>query len=268
MLFTDANLNQLESIMTKIGRDIGGSSDLILKVDTDEFLTVHDNSTNTLTASLSDYLSGFAKNEKHPLRLVDNSRVGYKQSSMPSKEVCKKDIYSTPEQFSLGPIHFAGNGHFKMVYESKQMAMGRTNINLGGHVKSINNTHWTKFGIVHYHFRCVEIEVENCKRVLERHNYISSSDTDQQAKHKLAEMFKCKSEDMCNTCDFTGGFPMSIHKARFYLKWLDCPERMKKEYYDGKDGDSTVEQSPDIVTAMHKSHERFAINHGGEHVQV
>ena len=133
MLFTDANLNQLGSIMTKIGRDIGGSSDLILKVDTDEFLTVHDNSTNTLTASLSDYLSGFAKNEKHPLRLVDNSKVGYTQKSMPSKEVCKKDIYSTPEQFSLGPIHFAGNGHFKMVYESKQMAMGRTHIGLGGH---------------------------------------------------------------------------------------------------------------------------------------
>ena len=266
VLFTDANLNQITSIMTKIGRDIGGSSDLILKVDTDEFLTVHDDSTNTLTASLSDYLSGFAKNEKHPLRLVDNSRVGYKQSSMPSKEVCKKDIYSTPEQFSLGPIEFVGNSYFKEVSESKQMAMGRTNINLGGHAHAVKNNHWTKFGIVHYHYRCVEIEVENCKRVLERHNYISSSDTDQQAKHKLAKKFRCAPEDMCNTCDFKSNFN-SHHKASFYLKWLDCPERMKKEYYDGKYGDSTVEQSPDIITAMHKSHERFAIN-GGEHVQV
>ena len=83
MLFTDANLNQLESIMTKIAKNIGGSSDLILKVDTDEFLAIHDNSTNKLTTSISDYLSGFAKNEKHPLRLVDNSKVGYIQEAMP-----------------------------------------------------------------------------------------------------------------------------------------------------------------------------------------
>jgi len=86
VLFTDANLNQLESIMTKIAKDIGGSSsdDLILvKVDMDEFLAIHDNSTNKLTTSISDYLSGFAKNEKHPLRLVDNSKVGYIQEAMP-----------------------------------------------------------------------------------------------------------------------------------------------------------------------------------------
>ena len=170
MLFTDANLNQLESIMTKIGKDIGGSSDLILKVDTDEFLAIHDNSTNTLTTSISDYLSGFAKNEMHPLRLVDNSRVGYIQAAMPLEKVCQKDIYSTPDKFPLRPVGFIGEGTFKMVYESKRMAMGANAINLGGHATGLRNNHWTKFGIVHYHWRCVEIEVENCKRVLERHD--------------------------------------------------------------------------------------------------
>lgn len=108
VLFTDANLNQLESIMTKIGKDIGGSSDLILKLDTDKFLAIHDNSTNTLTTSISDYLSGFAKNEMHPLCLVDNSRVGYIQAAMPLEEVCQKDIYSTPDKFPLRPVEFIG----------------------------------------------------------------------------------------------------------------------------------------------------------------
>ena len=92
----------------------------------------------------------------------------------------------------------------------------------------------TKFGIVNYHWRCVGIEVENCKRVLERHDFISSSDTDQEAKVKLAKMFGCSSEDMCNTCGFKKGFASS-HKAVFYLKWLDCPERTKKEYYEKDD---------------------------------
>ena len=41
VLFSDANLNQLESIMTDIGAKISGSSDFILKVDIDEFLTVY-----------------------------------------------------------------------------------------------------------------------------------------------------------------------------------------------------------------------------------
>ena len=262
VLFTDANLNQLESIMTKIGKDIGGSSDLILKVDTDEFLAIHDNSTNKLTTSISDYLSGFAKNEKHPLRLVDNSRVGYIQDAMPLEKVCQKDIYSTPDKFPLNPVRFIGEGiggtsgtSFKMVYESKRMAMGANAINLGGHATGLRNNHWTKFGIVHYHFRCVEIEVENCKRVLERHDYISSSDTDQEAKVKLATKFGCSSEDMCNTCGFKKNFN-SVHKAVFYLQWLDCPKRTKKEYYD-KDDVSKGQQNSDVINAMQRSHERY-----------
>ena len=33
----------------------------------------------------------------------------------------------------------------------------------------------TSFGMLHFHTRCLDIEVENCKRVLERHNYIIPS---------------------------------------------------------------------------------------------
>jgi len=80
--------------MTMIGDDIGDSSDLIMKVDTDEFMAVHDNSTNTLTTSISDYLSGFAKKEKHPLHQVGDSRVGYIQSIMALENVCKKNIHT------------------------------------------------------------------------------------------------------------------------------------------------------------------------------
>ena len=144
---------------------------------------------------------------------------------------------------------------FKMVYESKRMAMGANAINLGGHATGLRNNHWTKFGIVHYHWRCVEIEVENCKRVLERHDFISSSDTDQEAKVKLATKFGCSSEDMCNTCGFKANFN-SVHKAVFYLQWLDCPKRTKKEYYD-KDDVSKGQQNSDVINAMQRSHERY-----------
>jgi hypothetical protein len=92
---------------------------------------------------------------------------------------------------------------------------------------SLNNgfkNGWTEFGIIHHHFRCVEIEVENCKRVLEQHEFISPSDTDTEAKAKLVEMLGCPADDICN-CDMknVNSFA-SVHKAFYYARWLDCPD--------------------------------------------
>jgi len=155
VLFSEANLNEVESIMTKIAKDIGGSSDLIMKVDTDEFLAFYDNSTNTLTTSISNYLSGFSKNKMHPLHLVGNSRLGYIQDTMPLEEVCKKNTHSTPDNFPLNEVTRSAAG-FKAVHDSKTMVTGESHINIGGHVNSnVPKNHWTKFGIVHYHQRCV-----------------------------------------------------------------------------------------------------------------
>jgi len=235
VLFSNANLNELESLLTDIGQKVSGSSDFIMKVDTDEFLTVHDgNGKSDATASrVIEYLSGFAQNETHPLRLLPgNARVGYVQGSIPSESVCEKDIHSTPDNFPLGKIQDID--WFKAVFDSRQ----RINlINLGGHnlggPKQEKSEATTQFNIIHYHSRCIEIEVENSKRVLERHDFISPADSDEQVKVKLAKKFGCSTEDMCNTCPFERGF-VSNHKARFYLQWLDCKEQTKKNFYAGK----------------------------------
>jgi len=162
-------------------------------------------------------------------------------------------IHSTPDNFPLNEVK--SEAGFKMVYDSKKMVTGASHINLGGHTIGVPNNHWTKFGILHYHNRCVEIEVENCWRVLERHDYISSSDTKQEAKVKLANKFRCSSEDVCNTCAFRPKHFNSYHKAIFYLQWLDCPEKTKKEYYG--DDVSTGQYNSDVINAMQLSHKRF-----------
>ena len=46
LIFKEANLNELESIMTENAKIIGGSSDVVIKMDTDEFLAIYDNRTN------------------------------------------------------------------------------------------------------------------------------------------------------------------------------------------------------------------------------
>mmetsp|Transcript_25012 Transcript_25012/g.33303 ORF Transcript_25012/g.33303 Transcript_25012/m.33303 type:complete len:154 (-) Transcript_25012:178-639(-) len=122
--------------------------------------------------------------------------------------------------------------YFKSVFDSRQNIK---TINLGGHYfVDKEQAATTRFHIVHYHARCIEIEIENTKRVLERHDFISPSDSDEEAKAKLAKMFRCSTEDMCNTCPFKGRFK-SFHKVIIYLKYLDCEEQFENEFY-GQDG--------------------------------
>ena len=252
VLFSDANLNQLEGAMTKIGKEIAGASDYIMKFDTDEFLVVYDENTQTLTTSVSDYLAKF--------KLASgDSRVGYVQNSIPSREVCSKDVHSTPEKFPLIGFDFIGKGEksrFKMVYDAKILLNKKRKINLGGHAFGLKDGIWTNFGVVHFHSRCVEIEVENCKRVIERHEMIKPTDTDEQATAALASKFGCKTDDICNQCNFKGGFP-SWHKASFYLKWLNCREETEAVYYDIDA--SKGQQNTDLTEALETSHELFSL---------
>ncbi|KAL3913144.1 MAG: hypothetical protein SGARI_000802, partial [Bacillariaceae sp.] len=115
VLFKDANLNKLEGVMSKIASNIAQSADFILKVDTDEYLVAYDNRTQQLTpAAVGEYVSGFSQNAQHPLRQFDgHSRVGYLQLSIPRKDVCEADIYSTPDKFPLGKVSDIRNHWFK-----------------------------------------------------------------------------------------------------------------------------------------------------------
>jgi len=262
VIFSDANLNQLGDIIESIAKDISGSSDLIMKMDTDEFLVLHDSSTNSFTASFPSFLSGFANNQEHPLRLNGDSRIGYVQNSVPSEEVCKKNIYSTPEKFGLDDLHFIGTGpfeYFKGVFDSRQPFNEGRKVGLGGHAFKTRKGVWTEIGLIHYHRRCAEIEAENCKRVLERHDYIDPSAVDSKdVLDILIKKLNCTStpEDFCSTCTEPNSVLFtSQHKALPYGRWLSCPEKFKKEYYPAGGGKGIF--NSDLEKAMKKSHAKF-----------
>ena len=221
--------------MTDIGGKISGSCDFIIKVDTDEFLTVYDEDAQTLTAGITEYLSGYASNPDHPLRKNIGRRIGYQQASMPSEEVCAQDAYSRIGKFPLSEIRtLPADDWYKSVYDSESIYLGNggIQINLGAHVlQPQTNQGTTRFGIIHFHYRCVEIEIENCKRVLERHYFINPSQTDEAVKKTLLKKLGWKAKhDYCNVKREAKSF-VSFHKAVFYVKWLTCPEQMKSEYY-------------------------------------
>lgn len=258
ILFNNANLNQLEVLITRLASDIRGSSDFIMKVDTDEFLGVYDNNTTTaLSVDVMEYLAGFATNNNHPLRRLQekgHSRFGYAQPSIPSRHVCEGNIYATPDQFPLGEMVSvdAFNPGFKAVYSSRH----KFAVNLGGHFfgEGFDSSLVTNFGIFHYHSRCVEIEVENCKRVLERHNFISATENKDEVRSQLVKLCNIQPEqNFCEIgCKFRG---VSNHKAAFYTKWIDCEESTRKGYYNEEMTGQTHQQLSDALT---KSVERFS----------
>jgi len=250
VIFSDADLNELEGVLTRIGGHASGSSDFIIKMDTDEFLTVYDQVNKNLTTSISTYLSGFTTNERHDLHRPGPTRVSFVQGSFPSKDICDKNIYSTPELFPLRDLQPAD--WFKAVFNSRVPFR----INLGGHAHNPGRDFPgdTCFGILHFHARCVEIEAENCKRVLERHHYIDPSDSPEQAKSKLVTLLGCPYEDTCNTCTNPRGMN-SVHKAVWYAMWLDCEERLREEYYP----DIPAQRNMDFIHAIRKSLQMFDV---------
>merc|ERR1711862_535796 len=113
----------------------------------------------------------------------------------------------------------------------------------------------TRFGILHFHARCVEIEVENCKRVLERHQFIEPSDSPEQAKTKLVAKLGCPLEDFCNNNCTNHVIFSSFHKALWYAKWLSCEDRLKVEYYPNIKG----KRNADFIDVVHKSLQMFDV---------
>lgn len=187
------------------------------------------------------------------MRKEEWKRIGYTQSSVPDRKVCDLDPYSWVDKFPIGPIEPAIDW-YKQLFDARKIGFGKekTVINLGGHVFH-KPSEMTRFEIIHYHLRCIEIgkywgyieefnsnriitvilfssEVENCKRVLERHLYTSPGDSDYDAKTKLLHMLCWGDDDDICYRTKSKGFP-SVHKAIFYVKWLQCPETMKKIYY-------------------------------------
>jgi hypothetical protein len=231
VLFSAANLNQLVHLLNQIRKNIGPSSDFILKVDTDEFLQVYNEKERALSTSLvHDYLKGFATNITHVLRQAGSFHVGYIQNSVASRKVCTNSADPSGidvTAFPLGKVEVAGN--FKAVYNSNRFF--KTEINLGGHNfpnKAEGHRSHSDFGILHFHQRCFHHEVKNTKKALISHNYINATDNNEEALTKVRRLFKNK-EDLCNS-RVGGGFN-SWHKVLFYGRYLQCPNSTEESFY-------------------------------------
>jgi len=235
VLFSTANLNELRLMLGQIGNDIGPSSDFILKVDTDEFLQVYNNEEGALSTSLvHDYLKGFATNSAHALRRTGgnygNFHVGYAQGSFPSREVCANGtVDASVTAFPLRQVQelIGAAAVYKTVYNSNRVF--ETGINLGGHNQAREKGVQSDVGVFHFHTRCFHHEVENTKKAVTSHNYISATDSNEEALTKMIDLLGGSKEDLCNGGEFSS-FPSS-HKVIFYAKALLCPIQTEEQFW-------------------------------------
>mmetsp|Transcript_2924 Transcript_2924/g.5149 ORF Transcript_2924/g.5149 Transcript_2924/m.5149 type:complete len:882 (-) Transcript_2924:90-2735(-) len=266
VIFTTANLNELQALFNEMAVNLAGSSDFIMKVDTDEYLFVGAIMDQSIATTVSGYLSGYGKDPDHPLQKLRRTNnilsVGYVLDSLSSEEVCNNDYYAPPDQFPMNDqITALGvkNG-FKRVYDSTVPFVGNDEVNLGGHAVALPGTALvqTEFGMMHYHTRCIEIEVENSLRVCRSHGFIDKSMTDEEANVKLEELLGFPHDHEICTQEhlYTPNPVVSFHKAVFLVKYWKCPETMKSLYYAGGPGKKYLE----VINAFKRSETKFGIN--------
>lgn len=256
VLFSDVNLNALEKLMTRIGLMISGSSDYIIKMDTDEYLAVYDEQSRTLKSSLAkQYLRQLMTNVSKPVDPKMCTR--FLQWTSPSKDLCNNDADAAPYLFPLKEIEVLPG--FKAVFDSRYIDKYR--VNLGGHAPSFlgfddDCVNQGSFSIIHAHSRCYEIEQENNKRVLIRHNYIKETDSKDTVIEKLKKLIKCDWIDQC-TCVRLDCRRSSCHKIDPYLNHLLCPERTKESYYNVTH--LTLSRNENFAITMQSAVTRFGL---------
>lgn len=248
VVFSTANLNELEDQLSRLGREISKSSDFVIKFDTDEFLVANTNDSTCQHASSSNgtvrgidcTLSPYAVRETiQKLTQVadgDRLRIGYAQGSVPNFKVCDND--STKHDltaFPLSPVKAAG--WFKTLSDARTLI----GLDLGGH-----NNHFvppfagkgtpTKLSVLHFHGRCWSTEVGNTLKALISHNFVGVNDTDEISKEKLVARYDLNSSNPAAICQTEILPGTSWHKSLFYLKYLYRCIKEENFYSDAEEG--------------------------------
>lgn len=236
VVFSSAGLDRLEAQLSQLARHISKASDFVVKFDVDEFLVTHkedatcQHGPNVVVANFSSVdcsLSPYGVPDKvQGLRHISNGerlKFGFRSESIPNLAVCSNQgAKSSVGAFPLGPAEAIDV--FKAISDSRTL----TGVDLGGHKnyfaapfgvsKQVGNR--TDLGVLHFHSRCLDVEVENCRKAVVSHNFIEESDSEETAKEKLLEQHGLLNRSDVEVCNITKLDGYSGHKVLFYLQYL------------------------------------------------
>ena len=139
VIFTQANLNEIESEINLIMRKISLSSDLMIKLDTDEFITVLTNQ-SICPISTEHFVSKSDRKEfdcsLDPFAVDDylnnvmqydgfQKKIGYISLSAADKSICE----NSPDDIYLFPLSILAQTSFKTFFDSRTFL----SVDLGSH---------------------------------------------------------------------------------------------------------------------------------------
>jgi len=249
VIFTEKNLNDIVGIINVVMRKLVKSSDMMIKMDTDEFLSVlpdpdscdsSRNETRDTKCLLTPY--GVKEYLQTSEFLLDGNmlKVGYTSLSKPNKKLCDQkgemfygDIWFDIPQKYTRKVIFDSRTFFRTDLGSHQ---GTALVPFSG---NYTNYKTTRLGIIHLRSTCLEIEMENSRKACLSHGFIAASDKKDDEITKLLK-FNTSVGHPCETLMNTNTQLPSHHKIHGYLRYLLCPDKVKKEYYASNGGRPSV----------------------------
>jgi hypothetical protein len=226
--------------MGVIAAELSGSSDFMIKMDTDEFLAAFDEESGALSPDALRRMvsSEFVGNKGHPLaqNIGKHRIIQLRQDSYPSEHICNQTACQSMGyecDATLFPLGKMWEEHwFKCLFDSSIVNI-TGGINLGGH--AIGECSHQKgatpvpIGVLHYHRRCFDIEAFNNKKTCMSHGFLSESDLQDVGEtiKKLTGVLRmrnvCGERMKCRV--------VSCQKVYGFAKYLQCPEKYRKEFY-------------------------------------
>jgi len=236
VIFTKSNLNTIRRDFKLILETVRTSCDMVMKFDTDEFLAVHTNAKcHADDAKLPNDCRitpyGVANYLNSPeFKLTGERKIaGFTIGTIPDRKDCDR----------LGGLRLNAvqNGRLKAILDTRTAMR----IDLGGHVGYFyppfhNRTVYGKnrLAIIHAHARCVEIELKNCRTVLQGHGLLKPNDTDAEVWEKIKNYYFGES-DPCNATNIheVNFFRNAPSKKKAYLlaRFLKCPAKFEKGFF-------------------------------------
>ncbi|CAB9503197.1 Protein of unknown function, DUF288 [Seminavis robusta] len=258
VIFSDKDLNGVIGDIYHVMNSISVASDLMIKVDTDEFLAVVPNtpacpdhgslriqSTTDLNEScrltpygVQEYLDGSSL----PL---DGSKlkVGFVSYSVPDQETCQSE--SKPNDPAQLGYSEAAPVDFKVIFDSRTFDW----VDLGSHSGATlspftdQTPQFTALGMFHLHSRCFPMEIESSRQATIRHGHIGKDDTNDVALAKFRKRLRRGYPTKENNCTepLVRCPVVSCHKIHQLMQYMLCPEITEQRYYDRPAGSPNAE---------------------------
>lgn len=224
VITSPAGLGGLERELNRVFRIIQPMSDFVIKLDTDEFLTLREEDVFTTEGVLAHldglpvdgrkYKATFTMNALPDASCAPGSSAPLRTTRFsPASQWRKDDGSGMKTLFLAATYHFVDLG-----------------ADAGDVAPPFDNARVFDTGllILHYHNQCFEELYENNLRALISHGYISRGDTPQQQLAKCSELLK------------GGGFP-SVHKVGAHASFLTNGfEASKVAYYASQETQPAV----------------------------